>query len=68
MKPGAIRCLPLSAVLIICVAGTPYCTIATAQPQPYPTKPIRLIVPYPAGDSADLIGRAVNERLAQRLG
>lgn len=31
-------------------------------------KPIRLIVPYPPGGSADLIARAVNELLAKRLG
>ena len=34
----------------------------------YPSKPIRLIVPYPPGGPTDLIARAVNERLAQRLG
>lgn len=39
-----------------------------AQPSAYPVKPIRLIVPYPPGGSADLIGRAVNELLARRLG
>ncbi|HTD91186.1 MAG TPA: tripartite tricarboxylate transporter substrate binding protein, partial [Burkholderiales bacterium] len=48
--------------------GTLFCTDGAAQQQPYPTKPIRLIVPYPAGGSADLIGRAVNEMLARRLG
>jgi tripartite-type tricarboxylate transporter receptor subunit TctC len=52
----------------LCITGALFGTNATAQPQPYPTKPIRLIVPYPAGGSADLIGRAVNERLAHRLG
>ena len=34
----------------------------------YPSKPIRLIVPYPPGGPTDLIARSVNERLAQRLG
>ncbi len=34
----------------------------------YPSKAIRLIVPYPPGGPTDLIARAVNERLAQRLG
>jgi len=48
--------------------GTLVCASGTAQQQPYPAKPIRLIVPYPAGGSADLIGRAINEMLAKRLG
>jgi len=52
----------------VSATGAFFCATATAQPQPYPTKPIRLIVPYPAGGSADLIGRAINELLARRLG
>lgn len=39
-----------------------------AAPDGYPAKPIRLIVPYPPGGPTDLVARAVNERLAQRLG
>jgi len=52
----------------LCTMSTLLCASGAAQQQPYPTKPIRLIVPYPAGGSADLIGRAVNEMLAKRLG
>ena len=44
------------------------CANTHAQSQSYPVKPIRLIVPYPPGGSADLIGRAVNDHLAKRLG
>ncbi len=34
----------------------------------FPTKPIRIIVPYAAGGSTDVIGRLVGERLTHRLG
>jgi tripartite-type tricarboxylate transporter receptor subunit TctC len=34
----------------------------------YPSKPIRIVVPFPAGGSADLIPRAVTEPLRQRWG
>ncbi|MBP0621609.1 Bug family tripartite tricarboxylate transporter substrate binding protein [Cupriavidus consociatus] len=36
--------------------------------QPYPSKPIRLIVPYPAGGGTDTVGRLVGQRLAEVLG
>ena len=41
---------------------------ALAPAQIYPTRPIKLIVPYPAGGSVDLLGRAIGERLATALG
>ena len=36
--------------------------------QPYPAKPIRLIVPFPAGGGVDYIGRIVGKGLSERLG
>ncbi len=35
---------------------------------PYPTRPIRLIVPYGAGGNADILGRLVGARMAEALG
>jgi tripartite-type tricarboxylate transporter receptor subunit TctC len=34
----------------------------------YPVKPIRLIVPFPAGGGVDFIGRIVGQKLSERLG
>ena len=36
--------------------------------QAYPTKPVRLIVPYPAGGIVDLMARSLSDGLATRLG
>nr|WP_115714203.1 tripartite tricarboxylate transporter substrate binding protein [Cupriavidus taiwanensis] len=36
--------------------------------QPYPAKPIRLIVPYPAGGGTDTVARLIGQRLAESLG
>jgi tripartite-type tricarboxylate transporter receptor subunit TctC len=41
---------------------------AAAQPTAYPTQPIRLTVPYPAGGTTDVVARVVAEALAPRLG
>jgi tripartite-type tricarboxylate transporter receptor subunit TctC len=39
-----------------------------AQAQDYPGRPIRIVVPFPAGGSADLIPRIVGEKLAAKWG
>lgn len=36
--------------------------------QQYPNKPIRLIVPYPAGGATDVVARLVAERMSEDLG
>ena len=36
--------------------------------QGYPTRPIRLVVPYPAGGSTDQLARAIQQPLAELLG
>jgi tripartite-type tricarboxylate transporter receptor subunit TctC len=36
--------------------------------QPYPAKPVRLIVPFPAGGGSDVIGRILGQKLGERIG
>ncbi|MET0679846.1 MAG: tripartite tricarboxylate transporter substrate binding protein [Burkholderiales bacterium] len=40
----------------------------TAAAQPWPAKPIRLIVTFPTGGTSDIVARLVGERLGARLG
>src|SRR5690242_9296771 len=43
--------------------------LATAvHAQEWPGKPVRIVVPFPAGGSADLLPRIVGEKLAERWG
>jgi tripartite-type tricarboxylate transporter receptor subunit TctC len=39
-----------------------------ARAQSYPTRPIKLIVPFPAGGPVDVMGRLVAQQLSSRLG
>ena len=41
---------------------------STAQAQVYPTKPVRVVVPFGTGTTSDLIGRMVSDRLSQAFG
>ena len=39
-----------------------------AQATDYPSKPIRIVVPYPAGGGTDTIARLIGSQLSQRWG
>ena len=41
---------------------------APAFAQEYPSRPIRVIVPFPAGQASDVIARTVGERLSKAIG
>ncbi|WP_234413728.1 tripartite tricarboxylate transporter substrate binding protein [Ideonella sp. A 288] len=43
-------------------------SVPAAQAADYPSKPIRIVVPYSAGGSTDALARMVGERMGQRLG
>jgi tripartite-type tricarboxylate transporter receptor subunit TctC len=51
-----------AALLALC------CAVAPAQPQTFPARPIRLIVPFPPGGPVDVMARLVTERLSRNLG
>jgi tripartite-type tricarboxylate transporter receptor subunit TctC len=36
--------------------------------QAYPSKPVRVIIPYPPGSTPDIVGRTVSDRLQKALG
>ena len=60
MHKGVSLMLKIAAVLL--ALSVP------AAAQDYPTKPIRLIIPFPPGGSNDVVGRMIALQLGERLG
>ncbi len=55
---------PIKTVVTLMLA----CVSFAAASQAYPNRPIRMMIPFPAGSAADIIARAIEPALRERLG
>lgn len=69
MKRFCIACLPrMAAVLALVLPTFLPASAALAQGQPYPSRPIRLVVPNAPGGGTDIVSRVLGARLTESLG
>jgi tripartite-type tricarboxylate transporter receptor subunit TctC len=57
-----MRSFLAAACILLLAAALP------AAAQPYPVRPVRIVVPYPAGGAVDVMLRVVAPKLSERLG
>lgn len=54
--------------LILALALGTFATTSWAQPAPYPSKPIRIVIGFAPGGAADYVARAMSESFSKALG
>jgi tripartite-type tricarboxylate transporter receptor subunit TctC len=57
-----------SALLGLTALAAPSLMSRAARAQTFPTRPVRMVIPFTAGGSNDVVGRMLGDAMAQRLG
>src|SRR6185437_8636399 len=63
-----VRRAAMRRVRLLVVAAFALGFVAAALAQSYPSRPIKVIVPFPPGDAVDILSRLIGPKVSDRLG
>src|SRR5690242_10848713 len=64
----ARRCSRGGRIIAAAIMAVVACVHTAAADEPYPSRPIRMIVPFPPGGPTDVMGRLISQALSDQLG
>src|SRR5690606_2986739 len=66
--PTLIRPSTMKKLLALVAAAVMAVAAAPASAQSWPSRPIKLVIPFPAGGATDIVGRTIAQKLSAALG
>ncbi|BEP52041.1 MULTISPECIES: tripartite tricarboxylate transporter substrate binding protein [unclassified Variovorax] len=57
----------LQTIALVCIVGAPLTALAQSA-QPYPSRPIKIVVPFPPGGTTDILARIVGQQMSTAWG
>ena len=58
----------VQTLFVLCLVAVAIGSAPDARAQAYPSKPIRIVVPFPAGGTSDILARAIGQKLTEEWG
>ena len=58
----------MKKLIASCLIALPLVAPLAAQAQSWPSKPVRWLVPYPAGGGSDFLARTIGQQLSTQVG
>ena len=64
----SVKCVvPVRDSLVVFLLGTALLAPFTVHGEPYPSRPIKIVVPYAAGGAVDIVARTIGQALSEAL-